>query len=112
MEEPIFGEKVPRKKRPPAKTPEARERQLVNMAIDVAEDQLIKGTIAAGPLVHLLKLATVREKKEMLKLDLENKLLQAKAEQIGSQAKSEELYAKAIAAFSTYAGNEEESFDD
>lgn len=94
-------------KRPPAKTPEARERQLVQLAVDVAEDRMLKGTASDGLLTHYLKLASVREEKERLKLDLENKLLQAKTDQIGSQVDSEQLAAKAIAAFRSYQTGEE-----
>lgn len=102
----------PRTKRPPAKTPDARERQLVNLAVDTAEEQMLNGTVSSGVLVHYLKIASAREEKERLKLDLENKLLQAKTEQIGSQARSEELYEKAINAFRKYSGEEEEFIDD
>lgn len=102
----------PGTKRPPAKTPEARERQLVSLAVDTAEEQMLNGTVSSGVLVHYLKIASAREEKERLKLDLENKLLQAKTEQIGSQARSEELYEKAINAFRKYSGEEEEFIDD
>lgn len=98
-------------KRPPAKTPEGRERQMVNLAIDVAEQQMMDGTASAAVITHYLKIASVREEKERLKLDLENRLLQAKTEQIGSQARSEEMYKEAIEAFKTYSG-QEETYDD
>lgn len=98
-------------RRPPAKTPEARERQLVSLAVDLAEKQILEGTASTGVLTHYLKMASEREKKERLKLDLENKLLQAKTDQIGSQAKSEEMYKEAIQAFKSYSG-QEDTYDD
>lgn len=100
-----------RSKRPPAKTPEARERQLVNLAVDVAERQMLDGTVSAAVLTHYLKMASAREEKERLKLDLENKLLAAKTEAIGSQVRSEELQKEAIAAFQSYKGMDEEIID-
>lgn len=105
------GDKT-RSKRPPAKTPEARERQMVNLAVDVAESRMMNGTASDGLITHYLKIASIREEKERLKLDLENKLLQAKADQIGSQVRSEEMYKKAMDAFRSYSGGGEETYDD
>lgn len=101
-----------KKRLPPATTPEARERQLVNLAMDLAEKQLIDGTASATVIVHHLKLATAREQKELVKLDLETKLLEARKDQINSQSRSEELYNKALEAFRSYSGDEEEGAEE
>lgn len=95
-----------RPRRPPATTPEARENQLISLTTDVVERQLREGTASAQVLTHFLKLATVREGLERKKLESENALLLARVEQLGSNAKVEELYSEAIAAFTSYRGEE------
>ncbi len=82
----------------------ARETQLANLALDLAEEQLKAGTATSQVMTHFLKIATVREEIERLKLENENKLLEAKAEQIASQARLEELYKNALHAMSDYKG--------
>lgn len=95
-----------RPRRPPATTPEARENQLISLATDVVEKQLREGTASAQVLTHFIKLATVRESLERDKLKSENALLLARVEQLGSNAKVEELYSEAIAAFTSYRGED------
>lgn len=90
--------------RPPAKTPEGREKQLIAAAYDLAEEQIISKVASAQVITHFLKLGTEREKLERMKLAGENKLLEAKVESIASTAKSAELYEKALAAFTSYKG--------
>lgn len=100
-------------KRPPATTPQARENQLINLAVDVAEQQLRAGTASSQVITHFLKLATGREALERVKLEHENELLKARTEQMGSSHRQEELYAKALKAMKTYqTGEEEEEYID
>lgn len=100
--------KVPKKRRPPATTPEARENQLISLAVDLAERQLSNGTASAQVITHYLKLGTTRANLEKEKLERENELLKAKTESIQSQKQIDELYAKAIAAMRSYNGLEPE----
>ena len=99
--------KVPRK-RPPAQTPEARENQLINYAVDLAEQQLIDGTASPSVITHFLKLASTKQQLEIEKLKSETEFLRAKAEAVQSNQRSEELYSEAIKAMRTYAGVEDE----
>lgn len=99
--------KTPR--RPPAKTPEGRENQLLSLAIDLAEKQLREGTASAQVLTHYLKLASGREELERERIRKENILLEAKVEAIASSARMEELYSEAINAMRGYAGMEDNS---
>ena len=92
-------------KRPPAKTPEAREQQLIAMAVDVAEEQLRKGTASSQVITHFLKLATTKEILEREKLIQENQLLKAKTDAIRDAKKVEELYLNALNAMRSYSGN-------
>lgn len=103
---------IRKSKRAPARTPEARERHLINMAQDVVEKQMEEGTVSATVLTHYLKLATTRDKKELTRLDLENRLLEAKTAQISSQTGSEKLAEEAIKAFRHYAGQGGDDEDD
>lgn len=102
------------KKPRPALTPEGRMNQLTAIAIDRVEERMINGTASAAEYVHFLKYASLKEKKEVEKLELEKQLLQAKTESIRSQKDSKELYARAIRAMGLYSGHPEavEDFDE
>lgn len=89
----------------PALSPEARENQLVSLAVDLAEKQLLEGTASSQVIVHYLKQGTLKEKLERERLEEENKLLRAKTEAINSTKRSEELMKEAIAAFRSYSGH-------
>jgi hypothetical protein len=95
-----------RPRRPAAKTIEARERQLVALAFDVAEQQMLDGTASAQVITHYLKLGTPRERLERKKLEEENALLRAKVEGMASAARVEELYEGAIRAMRAYSGQD------
>ena len=91
-------------RRPPATTPEARENQLISLAVDLAEKQLSEGTASSQVITHYLKLGTTKERLEKEKLEKENELLKAKTEAIQSAKKVEELYQNALNAMRTYSG--------
>lgn len=97
--------------RRPATTPEGRENQLISLAHDLAEKQLIAGTAPAQIVTHLLKLGTAREKLEREKLQNENLLLSAKVDQLASAKRIEELYDKAIAVMRVYTGQDSDGYD-
>ena len=98
------GNQSPPKKRKPALSPEARENQLIALAVDEAERQLREGTASAQVITHYLKLGTAKAKLELQILEEEKKLVQAKTEALASQKKIEELYAEAMEAFKEYSG--------
>lgn len=95
------------KSRRPAMTPDARENQLISMAVDLAEKQLEEGTASSQVITHFLKLGSSKERLEREKLEEENKLLRAKTESLQSQKRVEELYAEALAAMRRYNGQGE-----
>lgn len=107
-------EKPEKKPRPPAKTPEDRENQLINQAIDLAEQQLLHGTASSQVVVHYLKLGSSRESLEQERLRNENELLKAKIESMADMKKQEELYEEALNAMRAYAGHDtvEEEYED
>lgn len=88
----------------PALTPEARENQMISLAVDLAERQLQEGTASSQVITHYLKLGSMRERLEREKLEEENKLLKARTEQIQSMKRIEELYEEAIKAMRNYGG--------
>ena len=94
----------PSRKMRPALTPEARENQLIALAVDLVEQRLREGTASSQETTHFLKLGSMKNRLEMEKLEEENKLLKAKAESIQSQKRVEELYAEALNAMRNYAG--------
>lgn len=97
-----------RQSRRPSTTIEGREGQLVSLAIDLAEKQMIEGTASSQVITHYLKLGSTREKLEQERLANENLMLRAKAESMESQKRVEELYTEAMDAFRAYSGQETE----
>lgn len=100
----------------PALTPEARENQLISLAIDRAEQQLLDGTATSQVIVHFLKLGSSKDRLEKEKLETENQLLRKKISKIDSEERIDELYREAIKAMQTYSGHpsmpDEEDSDD
>ena len=95
------------KKRKPASTPEARESQLINLAYNLAEEQLREGTASPSIVNHFLKLSTQREALELDNLRSKAKLQEAKAQQIDTAKENEELTKAAIEAMKNYSGSSE-----
>lgn len=87
-----------------ALTPEAREAQLVNLAIDLAEDQLRNGTASSQVITHYLKLGTEKAKLEREILAEQRDLYAAKTQAIKDSADMKELYANALIAMQQYSG--------
>lgn len=88
----------------PALTPEARENQMISLAVDLAEQQLRDGTASSQVITHFLKLGTTKAELEKEKLKRENKVLEAKAKAIESSEEVKVLYENALKAMRNYAG--------
>lgn len=89
-----------------ASTPEARENQLISLAVDLAEKQLREGTASSQVITHYLKLGSTREKLEKEILASQKQLVEAKADNLRSSKKIEELYEEAINAMRIYSGSD------
>lgn len=89
----------------PALTPEARENQMISLAIDCAEQQLRDGTASSQVITHYLKLGSTKERLEKEKLERENELLRARTESLQSMKHIEELYTNALKAMRKYSGS-------
>lgn len=96
----------------PALTPEARENQLINLAVDLVEKRLIEGTASSQETTHFLKLATTKAKLEKQILEKQCELISAKTESIKSADRIEELYINAINAMKRYSGHGEDYVED
>ena len=95
------------KKIRPALTPEARELQMISLAVDLAERQLLEGTAASQVITHYLKLGSSREKLERERLEEENNLLRAKVRAIDSTDEIKDLYKDAIMCLRIRASNKQ-----
>ena len=98
---------MPRKPTPPALTREGRENQLIDLAIDQAEKELREGTASSQVLVHYLKLASTREKREKEKMEAEIELLRAKKDAARAEVERGKLYKKAVEAMRRYQSAED-----
>lgn len=92
----------------PASTPEARENQMISLAIDLAEQQLRDGTASSQVITHYLKLGSSKEKEELAYLRKQTELMSAKIEAIKSSQRSEEMFEKALSAMKEYKGEKVE----
>ena len=94
----------PSRKRRPAQSVEARENQLIALAVDLAEKQLLEGTASSQVITHYLKLGSTKERLEKQILEEQVDLLKAKTEALQSAKRAEELFADAMKAFAVYRG--------
>ena len=102
---------TPRKGRA-ALTPEAREDQLVSLAVDLIEQRLRDGTASSQETTTLLKLASRRSKLELEMLEQQVELTKAKTENLKAQQRMDEMYIKAVNAMRSYSGLDEEGTED
>lgn len=86
----------------PARTPEQREKQIINYAVDLAEEQLRNGTASPLVITHYLKLATVEYQRKIERLQNENALLQARVREIDEASRRETDYKRVIEAMMNY----------
>lgn len=88
----------------PALNPDARENQLISLAVDLAEKQLMEGTASSQVITHYLKLGSSKERLELEKQKKEIALLEAKVDTLQSAKRVEELYSEALNAMRNYSG--------
>lgn len=87
------------------RTLEAREREMVSLAVDLAEKQLREGTASAAVIQHYLKLGASDYELRKERLQRQNELYAAKKEAIDRDAQNEEIAKNAVAAMMRYQGN-------
>lgn len=99
------------KKMRPALTPEARENQLISLAVDLAEKQLMEGTASSQVITHYLKLGSTKERIEREILEKQKELIEAKTQNLQSAKRVEELYENALSAMRNYSGHGDSDYD-
>ena len=78
--------------------PDARQDQLIALAVDLAEEQLRNGTASSQVITHYLKLGSSKERLEQEMLKKQMELVGAKTEALQSAKRIEELSTQAIQA--------------
>lgn len=106
MSKPKENVSQPKKRRPPGTTPEAREHQMINLAMDLAEKQMLEGTASSQVISHYLKLGSTTSRYERDILKSQKELMQAKTDNLKSAKNSEELYKNALKAMRSYSGSQ------
>lgn len=100
----------------PALSPEARENQLISLAVDLVEKRLREGTASSQETTHFLKLASSKARIEKEMLEKQKELIEAKTRSLDRNDRTEELYKNALDAMRSYTGQgggeEEYDFDD
>lgn len=99
----------------PAISPEARENQMISLAMDLAEQQLRDGTASSQLITEFVKRGSTKARLEKEILKEQKELMAAKTESIQSAKRVEELYANALNAMRRYSGqgdvDESEDYD-
>lgn len=104
--------KEPNKKLPPARTPEARENQLIRLATDLAEKKLRDGSASSQLITEFVKRGSTEDRIRRDILERQKDLITAKTEALKSQKRVEELYANALTAMKTYSGSDTDKEDE
>lgn len=89
--------------------PEVRENQLIALAVNRAEQQLLDGTASSQVITHYLKLGTKNAELEREKLKKEVAVLEAKAEMLQANKNAEKKYDEVLKALKVYNGFGEEN---
>lgn len=97
---------------PKAMDPDARQDQLIALAVDLAEAQLRNGTASSQVITHYLKMGCSKERLEEQMLKKQMELVSAKTEALQSAKHIEELYSEAIKAMRMYSGQEDNNDSD
>lgn len=90
------------RKSTPARSPEARENQLISLAVDLAEKKLRDGTASSQIITTLLQLATTKYRLELERMRSDIALKEAKADSLHDSDELKELYSGAIEAMKSY----------
>jgi hypothetical protein len=92
----------------PALNPDARENQMIALAMDLVEQRLRDGTASSQETTHFLKLASPTNKLQQRKLELENELTAAKTKALANAEEIKVLYEEALKAMRRYGGHGED----
>lgn len=88
-----------------AASPEEQESRCISLAYNLAEDQLRKGTASSQVITQFLKMGTLRERRELEKLELEKEQIKARTKAYQSADEIKGLYEEAIKSMREYNGS-------
>lgn len=91
-------------------TEEARENQMIELAMDVTEWRMRHNQASSQEIVHFLKLGCLKAKLETEMLQTQKELVQAKTTAIKEAKNMNELYSQAMEAMHVYRGDADESY--
>ena len=91
----------------PALTPEARENQMISLAMDLAEQQLRDGTASSQLITEFVKRGAIKSRIEQEILEKQKELIEAKTQTLQSAQRVEELYSNALNAMKKYSGQDD-----
>ena len=92
----------------PASSIEAKEGQLISLAMGLVEERLRNGTASPSETVHFLKLGSTKAILEKEKLEEENKMLRAKTENLQAEKEYAIEYKEVLKAIRVYNGTDDE----
>lgn len=92
------------RKFPAANSEEAKENQMISLAMDLVEYRLRNGTATSQETTHFLKLGSVRARQEQQRAEMEMKLLDAKTNTLLNADKTDEGYERVIRSMREYSG--------
>lgn len=98
----------PPKPLPPVLTLAGRENQLIAATYDLVERRILEGTASSQETTYFLKAGSSQMRLKLANLEEENKLLRAKTEALQAQVNNEALLDRALKAFRSYRGEEED----
>ena len=98
------AEEIPRELRRKALSPDARENQLIALAMDTAEERMLNGTASSQEIVHFLKLGSSLVKLQKAEIRERIELDKSKVKAIESSEEYKKLYESAIEAMKSYGG--------
>ena len=91
---------------------QARQEQLIAKAERLAEKKLEDGTASPQIIVHYLRLATEREKRQQELIEADIALKKAKVQAIENAAEIKELISEGITMFKKYSGEDDDYEED
>lgn len=95
----------------PSRDPKSREKQLINLAVNLAEKQMRDGSASPSVITHFLKLGTERAKVEQKLIDAQATLAEAKATSLENSKNAEVATQQAIEAMKKYSGTDADNHE-
>ena len=100
------------RREPPALTVEGRFDQLVNLAVDLAEERLRDKSASNQLISEIIRYGSQKEKLTREKIHMETQMLAAKADALRAQETSTQLLQEAMRAMTEYSPTRDEYEED